>query len=49
MRVKTLQGLRFCIDGPYILLLAIGAVSITAASLTCAAKHPFPEAVGTCG
>lgn len=42
-------GISSDLDGPYVLLAGIGAVFITAATLTYAAKHPFPRARGTYG
>jgi len=42
-------GISSDLDGPYTLLAGIGAVFITAATLTYAAKHPFPANRGTYG
>jgi hypothetical protein len=42
-------GLSQDLDGPYILLAGIGAVFLTAATLTFATRHPFPQAKGTYG
>jgi hypothetical protein len=42
-------GISSDLDGPYVLLAGIGAVFVTAATLTYAAKHPFPTDRGTCG
>ena len=36
-------------DGPYILLAGIGAVFLTAATLTFVARFPFPGECMTCG
>jgi len=37
------------LDGPYVLLAAISAVLVAAATLSFAAQHPFPRAKGTYG
>lgn len=42
-------GLSSDLDGPYILLAGIHAVFVTAATLTFAARHPFPHEALTCG
>jgi len=42
-------GLAQDLDGPYVLLAGIGAVFLTAATLTFATRHPFPQAKGTYG
>jgi hypothetical protein len=42
-------GLASDLDGPYLLLAGISAVFVAAATLTFAARHPFPRTGGTCG
>lgn len=42
-------GISSDLNGPYVLLAGIGAVFVTAATLTYAAKHPFPADRGTYG
>lgn len=42
-------GLSSDLDGPYVLLAGISAVFVTAATLTFAARHPFPAARGIYG
>ena len=42
-------GLPFDADGPYVLLAGIQAVFVTAATLSFAARHPFPRDGPTCG
>jgi hypothetical protein len=42
-------GLSSDADGPYVLLAGIRAVFVAAATLSFAAKHPFPREGATCG